>query len=94
MQAEVLTLAFNQTTTLLASAGVDRTVMLWSQPENFDNTAVLKGHSNAITALTWTFSDRLLTAGADKSVVNWDVEVTILALSSKNQSVNIEATNV
>jgi WD40 repeat protein len=69
----VLALAFNHPTTLLASAGVDRTVMLWSQQDGFDNTAVLKGHSNAVTTLTWNYSERLLSAGADKSVVNWDV---------------------
>lgn len=49
--------------------------MLWSALENYDNTATLKGHSNAVTSLTWTYTDRLLTASADKSIVNWDVEV-------------------
>jgi WD40 repeat protein len=51
--------------------------MLWSAPHNYDHTALLKGHSNAITSLAWTFTDRLLSASADKSVVNWDVEVLL-----------------
>jgi WD40 repeat protein len=92
-QAEVLALAFNQTTTLLASAGVDRSIMLWSQLDNFDNTAVLKGHTNAITALTWTYTDRLLTASADKSVVNWDVEVFQIRRSSRSQSASTAVTS-
>ena len=67
--------------------------MLWSQQDGFDNTAVLKGHSNAITALTWTNSERLLSAGADKSVVNWDVEVTTKSLSSRSRSVSTAVTS-
>lgn len=69
----MLALAYNQNTTLLASAGVDRTIMLWSALGNYDNTAVLKAHTNAVTSLTWTYTDRLLSASADKSIVNWDV---------------------
>lgn len=75
-KAEVLTIGFNQGTTLLASAGIDRNIMLWSSAQNYDNIAVLKGHTNAITALTWTHTDRLLTTSADKSIANWDVDVT------------------
>jgi WD40 repeat protein len=73
MQAEVLTLGYNQNTTLLASGGVDRSVLLWSHAQDYDNIAVLKGHTNAITSLVWTYTDRLLTASADKSLVCWDV---------------------
>lgn len=50
--------------------------MLWSALQDYDNTATLKGHTNAVTSLTWTYTDRLLTASADKSIVNWDVEVS------------------
>jgi WD40 repeat protein len=67
--------------------------MLWSPAENYDNVAVLKGHTNAVTSLAWTYTDRLLTASADKSVVNWDVEVIPSQFSSKNQSENIEIIN-
>lgn len=73
IKGEVLTLGFNQSSSLLASAGIDRNVFLWSASENYDNIGVLKGHTNAITSLTWSYTDRLLTTSADKSVVNWDV---------------------
>ena len=74
-QAEVLTLGFNANSSLLASAGQDRNVLLWSPQENWDNLAVLKGHGNAITSLCWTHTDRLITASADKTLCSWDLEV-------------------
>ena len=88
-----MTIAYNQNTTLLASAGVDRSIFLWSQAQNYDNVAVLKGHTNAVTSLTWTYTDRLLTASADKSITNWDVEVNLSLLSYKNPYESIRVIN-
>lgn len=72
-QGEVLTLRYNDTTSLLASAGMDKTVFLWDCNQSYENVANLKSHTNAITSLHWTHSDRLITASADKSLCNWDV---------------------
>jgi len=74
----VLTIAYNQSTSLLASAGVDRSILLWSHAQNYDNIAAFKSHTNAITSITWSHTDRLLTASADKCLINWDVEVNVL----------------
>jgi len=52
--------------------------MLWSTSNNYDNIATLKGHTNAITSVAWSYTDHLFTASADKSIVNWDVEVIII----------------
>jgi len=71
----VLTLGFNSNSSLLASAGIDRSILLWSHAQDYDNVAVLKGHTNAITALTWSHTDILLSVSADKSMAAWDVEV-------------------
>jgi WD40 repeat protein len=54
---------------------MDRSILLWSQPQNYDNIAALKGHSNAITSLAWSYTDILLSASADKSMAAWDIEV-------------------
>jgi len=72
-----LTLKYNNFGTILASAGVDRSIFLWSPQKHYENVAVLKSHTNAITALTWTYSDRLISSGADKTICNWDVEVSL-----------------
>jgi Prp8 binding protein len=73
--SEVLAASFNVATTLLASAGVDKTIMIWSCKDSFTNSLNLKSHTNAVTALTWSHTDRLVTGSADKSVCSWDVEV-------------------
>jgi WD40 repeat protein len=67
--------------------------MLWSPADNYDNVAVLKGHTNAVTSLTWTYTERLLTASADKSIVNWDVEVLLPPRSSRSPSASTRATS-
>ena len=35
----------------------------------------LKSHTNAITTLAWSYTDKLITGSADKSICNWDVDV-------------------
>ncbi len=57
-----------------ASAGFDRTVMLWNITEGFNNNLVMRGHTNAILQVKFAPRDpsKILTASADKSVAWWD----------------------
>ena len=58
----------------VASAGLDRTILLWSVTEGLSNFATLRGHTNAILQVKWVPSDstKLFTCGADKCVSWWD----------------------
>ena len=89
----MLTIGFNSNSSMLASAGVDRNILLWSQSQNFDNVAALKGHSNAVTALTWSHTDTLLTVSADKSLAAWDVEVHSNLCRTRGSSGSTRDTN-
>ena len=71
---EVLTIRYNDSTTLLASGGMDKLVFLWDCRDSYSNVSTLKSHTNAITSIDWNYSDRLMSASADRSVCNWDVE--------------------
>lgn len=66
---------YNNFGNFLASAGMDRSIFLWNPLKFYENIAVLKSHTNAITCLTWSYSDRLISGGADKTICNWDIEV-------------------
>lgn len=65
---------------LLASAGFDRSVLLWRASGECDNVAALHGHKNAVLSLAWlggfgSSSDAvLLSASADGTARAWSVE--------------------
>jgi eukaryotic-like serine/threonine-protein kinase len=70
--AEILTLAFNPETNLLASGSRDGIVQVWDTATN-RLTATLRGHSGAVTGLSFTHDGRrLATASADGNVRIWD----------------------
>jgi eukaryotic-like serine/threonine-protein kinase len=70
--AEILTLAFNPETNLLASGDRDGVVQVWDAAAN-RLTATLQGHTGAITGLSFTHDGRrLATASADGNVRIWD----------------------
>jgi Prp8 binding protein len=54
---------------------MDKSVLIWSCKDSFTNILNLKSHTNAVTSLAWSHTDRLITGSADKSVCSWDVEV-------------------
>ena len=93
MQAEVLTIGYNNSSTLLASGGVDKNILLWLPKDNYSNIAVLRSHANAVTSLSWTYTDRLVSGSADKNVACWDVEVFRLLTRWRRLSGNIKGTN-
>jgi WD40 repeat protein len=69
-----LALKYNQTGSILASAGIEKTIFLWSSSQAYDNISTLKSHTNAVTALAFTSDDLLFAASADKTLSAWDVE--------------------
>lgn len=57
----------------LASAGFDRSILLWNIYGNCENFCALEGHKNAILEVNWsTDGSRLYSASADKTCVTWD----------------------
>jgi len=59
---------------IVASAGFDRSILLWKVNEGFHNSTCLRGHTNAILQIKFNPMDptKLFTASADKSVAWWD----------------------
>ncbi len=74
-KGEIYTGKFSREGFLYATAGHDRSIMLWETfEENCRNITTLQGHSNAILDLQWSVDDsRLFTCSADKTVCIWDV---------------------
>ena len=69
----VTSLAFNPTGSILASGGVDQTIILWDVP-SFHPRAVLRGHTGGIRTLGFSpDGSRLASAGGDGSLFTWDV---------------------
>ena len=64
---------------LLASAGYDRSVLLWRASGECDNVAALHGHKNAVLSLAWLGGGShdgavLLSSSADGTARAWSVE--------------------
>lgn len=53
---------------------MDKSILIWDPKNSYDNVLALKSHTNAVTSLAWSHTDRLVTGSADKSLANWDVE--------------------
>jgi len=61
---------------LLATAGMDKKIFIWSVYDDCKNIGILGECHNAILELHWSQDGtRMFTASADKTVVFWDTEV-------------------
>lgn len=69
----VLTVRFSRDGSLLATAGADRLIKIWSV-ETGEQVSVLEGHTQHVSALAWSADDRQLTsASADYDIRVWDL---------------------
>lgn len=74
-QAEVFCAKFSSDGNYLATAGHDKTILIWDIFNNCSNTLALKGHKNAILDLRWSYDGtKIYTASADKTLSAWDIE--------------------
>jgi WD40 repeat protein len=68
----VLAVAFNADGTLCATAGDDRSIVLWSVADGKKLDSKINAHRAAITSLTFTSTGELLSAGKDNVLQVWD----------------------
>jgi Prp8 binding protein len=74
-KGETYTGKFSNEGFLYATAGFDKSIMVWETfEESCRNLTTMNGHSNAILDLKWSQDDtRIYTCSADKTVSIWDV---------------------
>lgn len=74
-KGEVFTGKFSNEGFLYASAGFDKSIMLWEvYEEKCRNLCALQGHNNAILELAWAQDDsKVFSCSADKTVSVWDI---------------------
>nr|CEL69790.1 TPA: U5 snRNP-specific protein [Neospora caninum Liverpool] len=74
-QGEVLAVKFSPDGRNIASAGVDRDVLIYNVYGEIATWQTLKGHSKAILDFRWsTDGSQIYTASADQTAAVWDVE--------------------
>lgn len=71
---EIFTAKFHPSGSMIASAGADRSIYLWTTRGDCENYAILKAsHSNSILQLAYSVDgERLFSCSADKTVIMWD----------------------
>ncbi|PHH77249.1 hypothetical protein CDD80_779 [Ophiocordyceps camponoti-rufipedis] len=71
---EIFAAKFDPTGNLIASGGMDRSIMLWRTYGECDNYGLLNGHKGAILDLQWSRDSEILyTASADTHLASWDL---------------------
>ncbi|PFH34086.1 U5 snRNP-specific protein [Besnoitia besnoiti] len=74
-QGEVLAVKFSPDGRNIASAGVDRDVLIYNVYGEISTWQALRGHSKAILDFRWsTDGTQIYTASADQTAAVWDVE--------------------
>ena len=75
----------------LATAGKDKTVLLWNVFGEADNYGTLAGHKNAVLDIAWSADGtRLYSVSADKAGAIWDAETgaKVRALAGASKIIN------
>jgi len=71
--AEIFACRFNANGSHIASAGHDRSILLWTTYGDNENYGVIKGHKGSILDLQWSRDSKLLyTAATDNTLGMWD----------------------
>lgn len=72
---EVFATRFDPTGQHIASASMDRSIMLWNTYGGCDNYGIMTGHRGAVLDLQWSRDSRnIFSASADLTVASWDLE--------------------
>lgn len=78
---------------MLASAGMEKNIFIWTPAQSYDNTALLKSHTSAVICLAFSSDDTLFAASADKTLSAWDVEYEKLLRKYKGHNAIIHGVN-
>jgi Prp8 binding protein len=71
---EIFAAKFDPTGNLIASGGMDRSIMLWRTYGDCENYGLLNGHKGAILDLQWSRDSEILySASADMHLASWDL---------------------
>ncbi|KAK2068823.1 hypothetical protein P8C59_003440 [Phyllachora maydis] len=71
---EIFSAKFDPTGNLIASASMDRTIMLWRTYGDCENYGVLSGHKGAVLDLQWSRDSEIVySASADMHLASWDL---------------------
>jgi WD40 repeat protein len=65
---------------------MDKTILIWTPSNSYENVATLKSHTSAITSLAFSSQDILFAGSADKTVSAWDVETEKLLRKYKGHN--------
>lgn len=92
-ESEIFTCKFHPQGRTLASAGMDRSIFLWSTRGDCENYAILKAaHSNAILDLDYSVDgQRLFSCSADKTVIVWDTTTACRLKKLRNHQSHVNA---
>lgn len=72
---EIWRLEFSHDGKWLATAGKDKTVIIWNVNEHFTLEKVLKEHTDSISCLAWSPDDSIILTAAEASIKMWNTTV-------------------
>lgn len=71
----VASLAFSPDSKRLASGGADESIYIWNPDKVLRNVAIKNAHPGGVSGVAWESETRVVSAGADGCVRNWEVPV-------------------